>query len=136
MKSLALPILLCSFLAGATSLTADAKVRPSEDTACVVRAAGTSQSITYPVQLQIMGDDAKGLGSGVVTISHPDGSEPISIDCAKPEVMVRLPSGDYIATVDAAGGSARNLSFQVLPSDAPKMLALRLPQSKPSLTVR
>jgi len=137
MKNLALPSFLCSLLMiGAVLSNADAKTSPNVDSACVVRAAGESQSITYPVQLQIMGDDAKGLGSGVVTISHPDGSGPISIDCAKPEVIVRLLPGDYIATVDAAGGPATNLKFRVLPSEVPKILALRLPQSRPYLTIR
>ena len=136
MNRLALSGLLCSFLIiGVTSITANANASPDVNAACLVPASET-RSVTYPVRLKILGDDAKGLGSGVVTVSHQDGSDAFSVDCAKPQVIMRLPAGSYIVTVDAAGAPARNLRFRVVPSHSPKTLAMRFPSSSPALAAR
>jgi hypothetical protein len=137
MNRLTLSGLFCSFLGiGAIPIIAVAKNNPDLNTGCLVRAARASLSVDYPVRLQILGDDAKGLGSGVVTVSHPDGSDPLSVDCAKPDVTVLLPAGAYVATVDAAAGPAKNLNFRVQPSREQRTLALRLSPSVPALTDR
>lgn len=86
---------------------------------------GTGQK--HAVRLWIRGDDARSLGSGVVTVSRADGSMSASIDCAGPSVLMRLPPGRYIATIDAAAGPTRNVSFSVGHSVSPRTIDVRLP---------
>ena len=114
---------------------AKAQNNQSVDAACVMPVAPEGLSRTYPVRLEIRGDDAGALGSGVVTISHSDGRGVTSVDCSKPSVMMRLVPGSYIATVDAAAAPTRTLRFRVLPSQPAKTLVLRFSPSKPALTI-
>jgi hypothetical protein len=116
------------------AFAAKAQVDQGVDAACVMPPIPESQSATYPVRLEIRGDDAKALGSGVVTVSHSDGRGLISVDCAKPRVIMRLAPGSYIATVDPAAGPTRTLRFQVLPSQGTRTLTLHFPPLAPALT--
>ena len=134
MNRLLLWALAGGFMACVFASAVDAKDDPDVNAACVMPAPLDRQSPTYPVRLTIRGDDAKMLGSGVVTVSRLDGSGVVSVDCAKPQVVMRLSPGSYIATVDAAGGPTRNIRFRVVPSQRAKILALRIPPSRPELT--
>lgn len=108
---------------------------PAISAGCVMPPSLEDQA-TYPVQLDIHGDASSGLGSGVVTITHSDGADPMSVDCAKARILMRLAPGSYIATVDPAAGPTRSLRFQVSPSRGTKDLALQIPPSTPELTAR
>jgi hypothetical protein len=128
-------LLLCSSPLAVCAIAPAAKAQPSVDAACVMPAPEGALS-TYPVRLEIRGGDARALGSGVVTVSHLDGRSPISVDCAKPRVIMRLAPGSYMATVDAAAGRTRTLRFRVLPSQGARTLVLRFPSAVAELTAR
>lgn len=104
--------------------------------ACVMPAAPGAPSATHPVRLEIHGDDARGVGSGVVTVTRADGTGAVSVDCAKPRVLMRLAPGSYVATVDMTAGPTKTLKFRVLPSQGARTLALRFAPSAPELTAR
>jgi hypothetical protein len=106
------------------------------DAACVMPAAPGVRSHTHPVRLDIRGDDARAVGSGVVTLSRSDGTGAISVDCAKPRVLMRLAPGSYIATVNMTAGPTRTLRFRVSASQGERTLTLRFPPSVPALTAR
>ena len=106
------------------------------DAACVMPAPPRKQSATFPVRLDIHGDDARAVGSGVVTLSHADGTGTVTLDCAKPRVLMRLAPGSYVATVDMTAGPTRTLQFRVSASQGTKTLMLRFPPSVPELTAR
>jgi hypothetical protein len=109
--------------------------RQPEISSCILRAAfGPGQRHT--VRLWITGDDSRALGSGVVTVTRANGSQPASIDCARPVVLMRLPAGRYIATIDAAAGPPRNVQFSVTRSFAPRTIDVRLRPEVPLLTAK
>lgn len=89
-----------------------AMARPSIDGACTIRQLRPGND-TLPVRLLIQGDDAHALGTGVVTVSHQDGRDPITVDCSKPHLLLHLRPGNYIASVDMAAGPTREVRFTV-----------------------
>jgi hypothetical protein len=128
-------LVLCGSLFAACAFAQAAEAQQSIDAACVMPAP-EGASPTYPVRLEIRGDDARALGSGVVTVSRADGSGPVSVDCAKPRVIMRLAPGSYMATVDAAASRTRVLRFRVLASQGARTLVLRFAPSAAELTAR
>ena len=109
---------------------------PDVDAACVMPAPPGNQSSNHLVRLRIHGDDARALGTGVVTISRSDGTGTVSIDCEKPQILMRLSPGSYIATVDAPASSTRTLRFRVSSSQGARVLSLHFPPAVPALTAR
>lgn len=106
------------------------------DAACVVPAPLGNRLGTHLVRLQIRGADAHALGSGVVTISRSDGTGAVSVDCAKPQVLMRLAPGSYIATVDAAASSTKTLRFRVAAAQGSRTITLHFPLAAPDLMAR
>jgi hypothetical protein len=90
----------------------------------------------HTVRLWIRGDDARMLGSGVVTVSRADRSLTASIDCAGPVVLMHLPAGRYSATIDAAAGPSRDVAFSVTQSSPPHTIDIRLRSGTPLLTAK
>lgn len=121
---------------GMVLLPASAQNGRDVDAACVMPVAPGSQTATYRVQLEMRGDDSRALGSGVVNVSHLDGTGMTTVDCSKPRVLMRLAPGSYIATVDAPAGPTKTLKFRVRPSQGTRTLILRFPPGVPELTDR
>jgi hypothetical protein len=107
---------------------------PSLAAACSVPAVhGGNQR--YAVELELFGDDAGALGSGVVTVSRTDGTGTVTVDCDKPRVLMRLQPGDYDATLDMAAGPTRNIRFHV-PGSAGTIVTARFAPVQAELNAR
>jgi hypothetical protein len=100
------------------------------DVACTnagLQARTHRQGSTYPVGLEFVGGYGQSLGNGIVTISHADGGNPITVACAAPRVLMRLFPGHYMATADMVDGPTKTVEFEVSKSDERKSLVIRFP---------
>lgn len=67
---------------------------------------------SYPVTLKMVGGYGQWLGQERVSVNGKSG-EQISLQCEGPWVMMQLPPGQYQATAEISGASAKTQKFTV-----------------------
>ena len=80
-----------------------------------------------PTILEFVGKSGRELRHSIVTLSHADGRDPITLACAVPTLMLRLQPGNYMAEVDLLGGPTRTFTFNIPAAESPRELVFRFP---------
>lgn len=57
----------------------------------------------YPLTLSFTGSRGQLAGGEIITLSHGDGADPITLTCSSPVVHALVPAGRYMADVDLDG---------------------------------
>ncbi len=122
MKTACLSVILAaSALAAGTALAQSGAMQDEQpmtvsgvETACT----GTSLEVrsdprwaAYPFHLEVAGKDGQYLGDPKVTVNGNGHS--VSVQCAGPWVLMKLPAGSYHVSLDVPEGGHRDLTMRV-----------------------